>query len=101
MPLSLSVKPGDRILIGHQKIEIVEIEPTIRVRVRTPSGKIITVTDLSDVDLMPKVKLGLGKYQSGSAAKLVFIAPKDVPILREDLITQRQVPPSMRGDDEL
>ena len=101
MPLSLSVKPGDRILIGKQKIEIMEIEPTVRVRVRAPSGKIVTVTDLSDVELMPKVKLGLGKYQSGTAAKLVFLAPKELPILREDLLTERHVPPSLRGDDGL
>jgi len=101
MPLSLSVKLGDRILVGNQKIEIVEIEPTVRVRVRAPSGKIITITDLSDVELMPKVKLGLGKYQSGSAAKLVFLVPNDVPILREDLLTGGHVPPSMRGDDGL
>lgn len=93
MALILSVERGHSILVGQQnpvKVVVDEImsSQNYKLRVELPShDTVYTITNRTSTEVVPKVRIAAGRG-TNQVAKLVIEAPRNIAIMREDLMQE-------------
>ena len=88
MALVLTLKPAERIVIGDV-VAYAELNDSDDNTIKFNVGGIVhTITDEKKTEVLPNVYVSAGKYNDKFLQyRLLFDAPRDVLILREESIT--------------
>ncbi len=90
MPLTLTMAAGEDFYVGDQRFQIEEVFLTEGFTLRGPDGHVYNVDAKKSVDITPTVKVSDGHRVLVGKARVVFNAPRSVPILRGDLYREQR-----------
>ena len=82
MALALGVKIGDVVDIADRWVAVLSVDGRHSVTLICDDGGKIAVSARELTELMPDVWIGMGPEPAGSKLRLLFDAPRDVPITR-------------------
>lgn len=83
MALVLNMRPGDRVYVDDDPIDLVEIHDEAQAVVRARDREYSVVDDRA-VEVLPDVRLSIGDRAMPSSVRIAIQAPRDKLILRED-----------------
>ena len=82
MALTLGVKIGEVVDIAEHWVAVLSIDTRDRATLISNKGRKIEVSAREMTELVPEVWIGLGPDATRSRLRLVFEAPRHVPITR-------------------
>ncbi len=82
MALVLGASVGDIIDIGQHHIQVMSIGPDRRVTLWCGDGRQFVISEAGPTTIFANVAVKLGPAPKRSSCRLVFDAPKTVPIFR-------------------
>ena len=82
MALSLGVRKGGKLLVGHHCVEVKRMVPPNVIVITVDEGPEIAVSDLSKTVILPNVSVFSGVGAAGNGNRLAFEAPRSISIRR-------------------
>jgi hypothetical protein len=82
MALTLGVKIGDVVDIAEHWVAVLSIHTRDSATLISNAGRKIEVSAREMIEMVPEVWIGLGPGATRSRLRLVFEAPRNVPITR-------------------
>lgn len=90
MPLTLTMAAGEDFYVGDDRFVIEEVFLTEGFTLKGPNGHVFTVDTKKAVDIAPDVRVSDGHRVLVGKARVVFNAPRAIPILRGDLYREQR-----------
>jgi hypothetical protein len=90
MPLALTMAAGEDFYVGDDRFEVEEVFLTEGFTLRGPDGVLHSVDAKKSVDIAPEVRVSDGHRVLVGKARIVFNAPRSVPILRGQLYREQR-----------
>lgn len=99
MALILEIKVGSRFFVGDRPLYVTSIQPQ-EVQVERDDGCVFQLTDKRTVEVYPRLFMSVGyrpalagtlAQNNCSSTRLVFEAPRDIVVLREEIYQKRQL----------
>ncbi len=91
MALVLTIPKGNHVFVGDRKVSVEQIKSETQVVLRVHDrfmDKLVEVDTTSSVEILPKVRVSVGLWGTLTHAKLAFEAPREIRIMRSEIINQ-------------